>query len=125
MNKEKKSRYVYGIIGILLVVLCFLLNYLYRPYVYSNHLDDLHIADSYSSFLGVPIIVFFSQVLPTGKYRGSIYSNILFAIIVLVGIELVDGLLAKQIDWIDINASIISGCLLYVLYWMRSKKNRS
>ena len=46
----------------------------------------------------------------------SIPKNIVYVVLLLVGWELVDGFLAKNLDWVDISACIISGCLMYVLY---------
>ena len=37
--------------------------------------------------------------------------------------DLLVGLLAKRMDWIDIVASVISGCLTYVLYLIFGFKN--
>ena len=42
--------------------------------------------------------------------------NILYVALLLIGWELVDGFLAQTIDWVDVSACIISGCLMYVLY---------
>ena len=37
--------------------------------------------------------------------------------------ELVDGLLAKRMDWLDMIASVISACLMYVVYRIFGFKN--
>lgn len=116
MNKEKRARYIYGIMGISLIALCLMLNYLYRPYAYSHHLNDLHLADCYSSFLGVPIVVCFTQILQIKNNNGAIPQNILFAVLMLIGMELIDGILAKLIDWVDIMACILGGIVMYALY---------
>ena len=114
MNKRKKSKFAYGITGTILIILCFLFSFLYRPYAYLHHLNDFHIADSYTSFLGVPIIVCLTQALRNEKW--NIPTNILYATFFLIGWEIVDGLFAKQFDWVDIIACILGGMTMYVFY---------
>ena len=97
---------------------------LYRPYAYSHHLNDFHLTGSYTSFFGVPIIVCLTQAFCREESeKWSIPKNILYAVLFLLAWELVDGLLAKRMDWIDIVASVISGCLTYVLYRIFGFKN--
>ena len=57
-DKQRRAKRIYGTVGIALTVLCFILSYFYRPYAYSHHLNDFHLADSYTSFFGVPITSF-------------------------------------------------------------------
>ena len=123
MNKEK-AKAIYRNIGLGLTALCIVLSYVYRPYAYSHHLNDFHLADSYTSFFGVPIIVCLTQAFFREEGEAwSIPRNITYAVLLLLVWELADGLLAKEIDWIDIIASIISGCLMYVLYRILGFKN--
>ena len=117
MSTRKKAKTIYKTIGFSLTALCFVLSYVYRSYAYAHHLNDFHLADCYTSFFGVPIIVCLTQAYPNfRKGKWSIPKTILCAIGLLMAWELVDGLLAKRIDWIDIAASWISGGLMYVLY---------
>ena len=111
---RKKARTIYKAVGFTLTALCFALRYWYRPYAYAHHLNDFHLADSYTSFFGVPIIVCLKQAF--GKEKWSIPRTILYGIGLFMAWELVNGLLAKRMDWIDIAASWISGGLMYVLY---------
>ena len=111
---QKKARTIYKTIGFLLTALCFALRYWYRPYAYAHHLNDFHLADSYTSFFGVSIIVCLKQAF--GKEKWSIPRTILYGIGLFMVWEVVEGLLAKRMDWIDIAASWINGGLLYVLY---------
>ena len=111
---QKKAKTIYKIIGFLLTALCFALTYWYRPYAYAHHLNDFHLADSYTSFFGVSIIVCLKQAF--GKKKWSIPRTILYGIGLFMVWEVVEGLLAKRMDWIDIAASWINGGLLYVLY---------
>jgi hypothetical protein len=114
MMTQKKAKIIYKTVGFSLTALCFVLSFVYRPYAYSHHLNDFHLSDSYTSFFGIPIGVCLTQA-----YRSescSIPKNIIYVALLLIGWELVDGFLAKNLDWVDITACIISGCLMYVLY---------
>ena len=50
-DKQRRAKRIYGTVGIALTVLCFILTYFYRPYAYSHHLNDFHLADSYTSII--------------------------------------------------------------------------
>ena len=121
---KKKAKAIYRYVGLSLTALCFALRYLYRPYAYSHHLNDFHLSDCYTSLFGVPIIVCLTQAFfREESEKWSIPKNILYAVLFLFAWELVDGLLAKRMDWVDIVASAISGCLTYVLYRIFGFKN--
>ena len=121
---KKKAKTIYRNVGLSLTALCFALSYLYRPYAYSHHLNDFHLSDCYTCLFGVPIIVCLTQAFCREESeKWSIPKNILYAVLFLLAWELVDGLLAKRMDWIDIVASVISGCLTYVLYRIFGFKN--
>ena len=123
MNK-KKAKVIYRNVGIGLTALCFVLSYFYRPYAYSHHLNDFHLADCYTSFFGVPIVVCLTQAFwREESEKWSIPRNIIYALLMFFVWELVDGLLAKRMDWLDILASVISGCLTYVAYLIFGFKN--
>ena len=123
MNK-KKAKAIYRNVGLGLIALCFVLSYVYRPYAYSHHLNDFHLADCYTSFFGVPIIVCLTQAFfrEEGE-KWSIPRNIIYAVLIFFAWEIVDGLLAKRIDWLDMIASVISACLMYVAYRIFGFKN--
>lgn len=98
MNK-KKAKVIYRNVGLGFTALCVVLSYVYRPYAYSHHLNDFHLADCYTSFFGVPIIVCLTQAFYREEgEKWSIPRNIIYAVLVFFAWELVDGLLAKRID---------------------------
>ena len=114
---QKRAKMIYRTVGFSLTALCFALSQVYRPYAYSHHLNDFHLADSYTSFFGVPIIVCLLQGFSRLRNgRWSIPKTVFCAIGLFMIWEIVDGLLAKRMDWIDIAASWISGGLMYGLY---------
>ena len=111
---QKKAKMIYRTVGFSLTALCFVLSYVYRSYASAHHLNDFHLADCYTSFFGVPIIVCLKQAF--GKKKWNIPKTILYGIGLFMVWELVNGAFARRIDWIDIAASCISGGLTYVLY---------
>ena len=111
---QKKAKTIYKAVGFSLIALCIVLSFVYRPYAYSHHLNDFHLVDSYTSLFGVPLGVCLTQAYRSEKW--SIPRNILYVALLLIGWELVDGSLARNLDWVDISACMISGCLMYVLH---------
>ena len=121
---QKRAKMIYRTVGFSLTALCFVLSQVYRPYAYSHHLNDFHLADSYTSFFGVPIIVCLLQGFSRLRNgRWSIPKTVLYAIGLFMFWEIVGGLLARRMDWIDIVASWISGGLMYVLYLISGFKS--
>ena len=83
-DKQRRAKRIYGIVGIALTILCIILSYFYRPYAYSHHLNDFHLADSYTSFFGVPIIVCLTQAFfRKESEKWSIPKNIVYAVLML------------------------------------------
>ena len=81
-DKQRRAKRIYGTVGIALTVLCFILSYFYRPYAYSHHLNDFHLADSYTSIFGVPIIVCVTQAFfRKESEKWSIPKNIVYAVL--------------------------------------------
>ena len=116
-DKQRRAKRIYGTVGIALTVLCFILSYFYRPYASSHHLNDFHLADSYTSIFGVPIIVCLTQAFfRKESEKWSIPKNIVYAVLFFFLWEVASGFLAKRMDWVDIIASAISGCYTYILY---------
>jgi glucan phosphoethanolaminetransferase (alkaline phosphatase superfamily) len=48
--------------------------------------------------------------------KWSIPKDIVYAVLFFFLWEAASGLFAKRMDWVDIIASVISGCYTYVLY---------
>ena len=85
--------------------------------VKKSNLNDFHLADSYTSFFGVPIIVCLTQAFfRKESEKWSIPKNIVYAVLFFFLWEVASGFLAKRMDWVDIIASAVSGCYTYILY---------
>ena len=91
---------------ILLSIIAILLKSTYRQYVYANQINDFGIADSSPNFFAGLIILLLYY---TQTQKMSLKKYALFAIIGLVGYELIQGSVFKNnfFDYKDIVASIL------------------
>ena len=98
---------------LLFALFCFgfglLLNYTYRPYVYRNQINDLHLADVIGNIVAVPAAAFFFYAL-----NKSIRYN-KFAILVIDFLTwcFYEVTLSATFDWWDILASLIMCFVTY------------
>ena len=111
----KKNRY--RILGGLLLLLCFILNFYYRPYAYSNHLHDFYLADCYTNLLGVPIGVCFIKGFQQKRKQMTIPQCILTILVSLISYEAIDAIFAKHLDFVDIIATCLSSIFIYIIYY--------
>ena len=58
MVQSNRRRLVYLLLCVLCVGGGWLLNFTYRPYVYANHIDDWHLADTIGNIVAVPAAAF-------------------------------------------------------------------
>ena len=99
VNKIKeKPKILFICVGLLLLLLCIFLNFIYRPYAYSRHLSDFH-----------------------AHKQQSIVGSILESMLILIGFEFVDAFFTKNIDWIDISAACLGGFFTYIIYYYFKK----
>lgn len=100
-----ETKYIWlSIVG--LSVIAIILKSVYRQYVYANQIDDFGIADSSPNFFAGLIIMLFYF---TQNQKITIQKHALFAVIGLVGYELIQGSIFKNnfFDYKDIVASIL------------------
>ncbi len=98
-----------------LLVYEFLGRPIYRPYIYSNKINDFHIADTLGNTLGtMPTIFFLIAIFSTETIKGNYLLKLgTFSVIIF---ELMHPLLGKPIDIWDILATILTGLFSFVLY---------
>ena len=118
---SKKQRMGCFLLSVLFVLCAALMNLLYRPYIYENNIFDFHIADSNSNFFAVPAAICFW--LSIGKFTVSrlmyspLYVSVGFVLYEFIGLTY---------DVYDILATIISGCICFVVIrFMMKRGNRS
>lgn len=87
----------------------------YRPYIYSNHINDFHIADTLGNSLGTIALVFIlASLFSEEKTKGK--SMIVLGTVIALLMEILHPLLGKPIDLWDMLASLITGILCFALF---------
>jgi hypothetical protein len=104
------NRRIAFIISVLLLILCVLLNYFYRPYIYQRHIIfDFHFADAITSWFCIPCYTLFFW---------SVYGKIGFVKVLLssfIGF-LTYEFIGLTFDWHDVIALILSTLITYLFY---------
>jgi hypothetical protein len=88
---------------------------IYRPYIYSNRINDFHIADTIGNSLGTVATVFvFIGIIGKGRVQHAFLIKLITFSVVLY--EVAHPLLGKPIDPWDILATVVTGFLCLGLY---------
>lgn len=87
-----------------LLIAVVVLNKFYRPYIYANHLFDMHLADTFTNLLGVPICLFLLLSL-TKRLECKIFIYVFCVCCGLIFYEFV----GLTFDYYDIIATLLSG----------------
>ena len=58
MVQSNKRRWVYLLLCVLCAGIGWILSFTYRPYIYANHIDDWHLADTIGNIMAVPAAAF-------------------------------------------------------------------
>ena len=118
VEQSIKRRLMY----LLFAVFCFgfglLLNFTYRPYVYRNHINDLHLTDVIGNIVAVPAAAFFFYAMnKTIRYNK-------FAILVIDFLLwcLYEVAFSTTFDWWDILASLIMCFVTYPILLVLEKR---
>ena len=59
IEQSDKRRLIYFYWALIFFVLGLLLAFTYRPFIYSNHINDWHLADTIGNIVAVPAAAFF------------------------------------------------------------------
>ena len=113
LTKYKVINFAIGISALLIYE--FVGRPIYRPYIYSNNINDFHFADTLGNTFGTLttlffLIAIFSNDMIKGNYLIKIGT---FSIVVF---ELAHPLLGKTIDIWDIIATVTTGLVCYFIY---------
>lgn len=87
----------------------------YRPYIYTNNINDFHIADTIGNSLGTIATVFGFLFLLGGEKRRDLFL-IKTVAISLVVYEVAHPLLGKPIDPWDMVATLLTGVFCFMLH---------
>ncbi len=113
---NNKIQKIYLILAFIVLVSSQILTHIYRPYIYSNKINDYGFADTIGSLVCVLGICFLFWGIKSfsnkDKNRHIIFATILYSFIWeslgLLGIH-------GTFDWKDIIAVFISGLLTYII----------
>jgi hypothetical protein len=87
----------------------------YRPFVYSQGVNDFHVADTLGNSLGTTATVFvFASIF--GRSHIKTLFVLRAAAIAVAGYELLHPLLGKPIDPYDLLATVLAGLLCQGIY---------
>ncbi len=114
----KARIYSFGF-ALFLGVVSLVISYTYRPYIYSHHIYDFHLADSFSDLFAVPASLFLGIALDKdfGKY------NIGFHIMIIcIFLILYEFLISATTDVYDMIAVIVSGIFTWLILRLAMKK---
>jgi len=112
---SSKRRIINMLIGLSAVVLYEIARATYRPYIYSQSINDFHIADTIGNSLGTVATIFvFTSLL--GRDLAQDYFMIRTVTISVAVYELAHPLLGKSIDLWDLVATIITGVFCELIH---------
>ena len=112
------------LIGISTVLLYEAARAFYRPFIYSNAINDFHIADTLGNPLGTVATVFvFTSLL--GRHSTQDYFLIRTVTISVLVYELAHPFLGKPIDLWDMAATLIAGFICEGFYQLLHRQPQS
>lgn len=114
-------RITYLIIAVLFFFITEAGRKIYRPYIYSNNIDDYGIADSIGNSGGIIVQIFFSLAIlnSPGKKAFHVFGFIVIGYIVY---EILQPYLPRGVfDWQDVYGTLIGGILSLIVYMFVKK----
>ena len=121
---SSRRRIINLLIGLGAVALYEILRASYRPYVYSQGINDFHVADTLGNSIGTMAQVFvFVSVL--GRDIRQDYFLIRIVTISIVIYELTHPLIGKPIDPWDILATVLAGVFCEILHRLIHKRDEN
>lgn len=97
----------------------------YRPYIYSNDIYDLGIADSIGNLGGIIVQIFFTLAILNSP-KSKAYRVIIFLVIGYILYEILQPYLPKgTFDWIDIYATLFGGFIALLIHSLIIKRIKS
>jgi hypothetical protein len=95
--------------------------YIYRPYIYANHINDFGIADSIGNLGGILVQIFLGLAIFNSSKIKSI-RLMCFFIIGYILYELVQAITPKKVfDFKDIYGTLIGGVMAMILFLLIHK----
>jgi len=114
------KRIIYFVIAVLFFFLTEIGRKIYRPFIYSNNIDDYGIADSIGNSGGIIVQIFFMLAILNSP-RKKVFRVIGFVVIGYILYEILQPYLPRGVfDWKDIYGTLIGGVIsLFVLFFIK------
>lgn len=110
------KRIIYFVIAVIFFFLTEIGRNIYRPFIYTNNIDDFGIADSIGNSGGIIVQIFFMLAILNSP-RKKVFRVIGFIVIGYILYEILQPYLPRGVfDWKDIYGTLIGGVIsLFVL----------
>ena len=82
MYLSKRTRLVFFIVCVSLLLVISVINFAYRPYIYENGIYDFYFADTFTNIWGVPIATCLGMALT----QKLVYNEIYYSMAVCLGL---------------------------------------
>jgi hypothetical protein len=114
------KRIIYFVIAVFFFFLTEIGRNIYRPFIYTNHIDDYGIADSIGNSGGIIVQIFFMLAILNSP-RKKVFRVIGFVVIGYMLYEILQPYLPRGVfDWKDIYGTLIGGVIsLCVLFFIK------
>lgn len=110
MRFTKKQRMLLIAVSLCIGIVALIINSTYRPYIYSNHINDWHLADSFPNFLAVPACQFMMLGL-SKNIKLQLHTQFITICSGLIFYEFI----GLTFDYFDMAATIISGFIFFTI----------
>ncbi|HEY9114763.1 MAG TPA: hypothetical protein VIN10_08675 [Bacteroidales bacterium] len=114
------KRIIYFVIAVLFFFMTEMGRNIYRPYIYSNNIDDYGIADSIGNSGGIIVQIFFLLAILNSP-RKKVFRVVGFIVIGYILYEILQPYLPRGVfDWKDIYGTLIGGVIsLIILFFIK------
>ena len=109
IEQSDKRRLMYFYWALICFVLGLLLAFTYRPFIYSNHINDWHLADTIGNIVAVPAAAFSFYA----TYKSIRYTKLAILVLVFFAWCFYEVALSQTFDWWDILATMIMCFVTY------------
>ena len=116
-----RLRLIYMGIAVLFFFLTEIGRNIYRPFIYSNNINDYGIADSIGNSGGIIVQIFFSLALLNSPSK-KVFNLIGFIVIGYIIYEILQPYLPRGVfDWKDVYGTLIGGVISILVFFVAKK----
>ena len=121
--RPSKRRVINLVVGIATLLMYEIARYYYRPFIYSNGINDFYIADTLGNSFGTiaTVFIFLGVIGRGGKHDYFLINTVTISVFLY---EIAHPLLGKPIDPADLVATVVAGGICLLLYrLLHGRKN--